>query len=101
MPLRRENLPPVTRNRTMPPTNTSSVLRNFTARFVTAAAAIACIGLLGASNAMAQGLPPLAKELVPAQTALILIDFQYPFTNPDGGNYRAIKKELEEKHLLD
>ena len=75
-------------------------LHNFTARSV-AAVAIACTALLGASSAMAQGLPPLAKELNPAQTALILIDFQYPFTNLDGANHRAVKKELEEKHLLD
>ncbi len=76
-------------------------LHDFSARPVAAAAAIVCTALLGASSAMAQGLPPLAKELNPAQTALILIDFQYPFTSPDGANHRAVKKELDEKHLLD
>ena len=85
----------------MPAIIARSILRHSTARSIAVAAAMACVTLLGTPNAMAQGLPPLAKELVPAQTALILIDFQYPFTNPDGGNYRAVKKELEEKHLLD
>ena len=65
-----------------------------------AAAAIAAFALLGAS-ASAQGLPPLAKTLNPAETALVLIDFQYPFTSPEGANNRAVKKELDEKHLLE
>jgi ureidoacrylate peracid hydrolase len=52
-------------------------------------------------GAHAQALPPLARDLKPNETALILIDFQYPFTNPAGGNYRAVKKELEEKQMLD
>jgi nicotinamidase-related amidase len=39
--------------------------------------------------------------LNPNQTALILVDFQYPFTNTTGANYRAVKKEMEEKQLLD
>jgi ureidoacrylate peracid hydrolase len=51
--------------------------------------------------ASAQNLPPLAKTLSPAETALILVDFQYPFTNPAGGNYRMVKDELEGKQMLD
>jgi nicotinamidase-related amidase len=54
-----------------------------------------------AAKAGAQGLPPLAKTLKPNETALILVDFQYPFTNPAGGNYRAVKDELEKKQMLD
>jgi hypothetical protein len=42
-----------------------------------------------AVKADAQGLPPLAKTLKPSETALILVDFQYPFVNPNGGNCRA------------
>ena len=76
-----------------------SALHN--ARSMLGAAAIASLILLGAARANAQGLPPLAKELNPAQTALILIDFQYPFTSPDGANYRNVKKEMDEKHMLD
>jgi ureidoacrylate peracid hydrolase len=53
------------------------------------------------AKAQAQGLPPLAKNLKPSETALILVDFQYPFTNSAGGNYRAIKDELEKKQMLD
>jgi nicotinamidase-related amidase len=69
-------------------------------RLLRAAAVIASLALLGAS-ASAQGLPPLAKTLNPAETALILVDFQYPFTSQDGNNYRAVKKELDDKHLLE
>jgi nicotinamidase-related amidase len=57
--------------------------------------------LLSSANGYAQSLPPLAKELNPSETALILVDFQFPFTNSAGANYRAVKKELEEKQMLD
>ena len=71
------------------------------ARAMVGAAAITAMILFGAASANGQGLPPLAKELNPAQTALILVDFQYPFTSPDGANYRNVKKEMDEKRLLD
>jgi nicotinamidase-related amidase len=54
-----------------------------------------------APNVYAQGLPPLAKTLKPGETALILVDFQYPFVNSAGANYRAVKDELEKKQMLD
>ena len=54
-----------------------------------------------ATKAQSQGLPPIAKNLKPSETALILVDFQYPFTNPAGDNYRAVKSELEGKQMLD
>ena len=57
--------------------------------------------MFSATKAQSQGLPPLAKNLKPSETALILVDFQYPFTNPAGGNYRAVKSELEGKQMLD
>jgi ureidoacrylate peracid hydrolase len=57
--------------------------------------------LFAATRAQSQGLPPLAKNLKPSETALILVDFQYPFTNPAGDNYRAVKSELEGKQMLD
>jgi nicotinamidase-related amidase len=78
-----------------------SSLRNMKARSARGAAAIAALILLGGASANGQGLPPLAKELNSAQTALILVDFQYPFTNPDGANHRNVKKELDEKQLLE
>src|SRR5712692_901476 len=84
--------------RTMKPL---SALHNMNARSMLGAAAIASLILLGAASANGQGLPPLAKELNPAQTALILVDFQYPFTSPDGANYRNVKKEMDEKRMLD
>lgn len=56
---------------------------------------------LAVTKAQTQSLPPLAKSLKPSETALILVDFQYPFTNPSGGNYRAVKSELEGKQMLD
>src|SRR5882672_1550396 len=48
-----------------------------------------------ATKAQAQRLPPLETHLNPSETALILIDFQYPFTNPAGDSYGAVKNELE------
>src|SRR5712672_492250 len=48
-----------------------------------------------ATKAQAQRLPPLETHLNPSETALILVDFQYPFTNPAGDSYGAVKNELE------
>ena len=78
-----------------------SAFHDLTARSTFNAAALAAFVLLGASNVNAQGLPPLDKVLNPAETALILVDFQYPFTNPAGANYHNVQKELDDKHLLD
>ena len=71
------------------------------ARAIVGAVAIAAMALFNAASANGQGLPPLAKELSPAQTALILVDFQYPFTSTDGANHRNVKKEMDEKRLLE
>lgn len=81
--------------------NRLAVIPALKARAMVGAAAITAMILFGAASANGQGLPPLAKELNPAQTALILVDFQYPFTSPDGANYRNVKKEMDEKRLLD
>jgi ureidoacrylate peracid hydrolase len=78
-----------------------SARHDMKARSGLGAAAIAALILLGGAYANGQGLPALAKELNPAQTALILVDFQYPFTSPDGANHRNVKKELDEKRLLE
>ena len=48
-----------------------------------------------ATKAQAQNLPPLETHLNPSETALILVDFQYPFTNPAGDSYGAVKNEIE------
>jgi nicotinamidase-related amidase len=40
-------------------------------------------------------LPPLETHLNPSETALILVDFQYPFTNSAGDSYGAVKKDIE------
>src|SRR5712671_2863021 len=48
-----------------------------------------------ATKAQAQELPPLETHLNPSETALILVDFQYPFTNPAGDSYGAVKNEIE------
>jgi len=81
--------------------NRRSTSHHLPVRSILKAAAVVSFFVIGAPHANAQGLPPLAKQLNPAETALILVDFQYPFTNPDGANYRNVKKELDEKHLLD
>ena len=85
----------------MPRISLRSAFHDLTGRSTFNAAAVAAFVLFGASNGNAQGLPALAKDLNPAETALVLVDFQYPFTNPAGANYRNVKKELEEKRLLD
>ncbi|MBI3760097.1 MAG: cysteine hydrolase [Deltaproteobacteria bacterium] len=66
-----------------------------------AGALLLAIGLFAPAEVHAQGLPALARDLNPSETALILVDFQYPFTNTAGPNYRAVKKEIEEKQMLD
>ena len=81
--------------------NLPSAFHDLTGRSTFNAAALAAFVLLGASSVHAQGLPPLDKVLNPAETALILVDFQYPFTNPAGANYHNVQKELDEKKLLD
>ncbi len=53
------------------------------------------------ATASAQGVPALAKTLNPRETALILIDYQYPFTDPNGANRRAVGKEMDEKKMLE
>ena len=48
-----------------------------------------------AAEAQAPKLPPVETHLNPSETALILVDFQYPFTNPAGDQYAAGKKDIE------
>jgi len=45
--------------------------------------------------AQAQNLPPLETHLNPSETAIILVDYQYPFTNPAGDSYASVKKDIE------
>ena len=51
--------------------------------------------------APAQTLPPLAKQLNPAETAILLIDFQNNFAAADGERYASYKKVLEETKMLE
>ena len=53
------------------------------------------ISLCLATAARAQDLPSVATHLNPSETALILVDFQYPFTNPAGDSYGVVKKDIE------
>ena len=48
-----------------------------------------------ATETLAQTLPPLETHLNPSETALILVDFQYPFTNPEGDSYAVVKKDIQ------
>ena len=87
----------------MPSTTAPSILCNFPARFVAAAIALACVTLFSARQTQwRRDLPPLAKELVPPPNRLdphrLSISLH---SKPEGGNYRAVKKSFEEKHLLD
>jgi nicotinamidase-related amidase len=53
------------------------------------------ISLCVATEAHGQKLPPLETHLNPSETALILVDFQYPFTNSAGDSYAVVKKDIE------
>lgn len=46
-------------------------------------------------------LPPLAKQLNPAETAIILVDFQNNFAAQDGEWYPTFKKTFEETKMLE
>jgi nicotinamidase-related amidase len=81
--------------------DTSGIRISITQLLRTAGTLLLAAVLFGPVKSQGQDLPPLAKNLNPSETALILVDFQYPFTNTAGGNYRAVKKEMEEKQLLD
>lgn len=52
-------------------------------------------------SGQAQDLPPLAKNLNPQETALILIDFQANFTAPDGAHYARLKPFIHDAKMLD
>lgn len=56
---------------------------------------------LGVSLTWGQALPPLAKQLNPAETAILLVDFQNNFAAPDGEHYAAYKKIFDETKMLD
>jgi len=47
-----------------------------------------------ATDAQTQTLPPLETQLKPSETALILVDFQYPFTNPAGASHSVVSKDI-------
>ena len=50
-----------------------------------------CLG----TTVQAQSLPALETHLKPSETAIILVDFQYPFTNPAGDSYGVVKKDIQ------
>ena len=52
-------------------------------------------------EAPAQTLPPLAKQLNPAETAILLIDIQNNFAAADGEHSASYKKVLEETKMLE
>jgi nicotinamidase-related amidase len=74
-----------------------SKIRSTSSAVVMALAAFLCV----ATEAQAQKLPPPEKHLNPSETALILVDYQYPFTNPAGSSYGAVKNDIEKNHMLD
>lgn len=46
-------------------------------------------------------LPPLETQLNPAETAIVLVDFQNNFAATDGEMYPMLKKTLEETRMLE
>ena len=57
--------------------------------------------LLGISLGWGQTLPPLAKQLNPAETAILLVDFQNNFAAPDGEHYASYKKIFDQTRMLE
>jgi len=49
----------------------------------------------------AKDLPPLAKQLKPEETAILLVDFQNNFAAPDGEHYPSYKKVFDETKMLE
>ena len=60
-----------------------------------------CALLLGVSLSWGQALPPLAEHLNPAETAILLIDFQNNFASPDGEHYPNYKKVYDATGMLE
>lgn len=48
-----------------------------------------------------QALPPLAKQLNPAETAILLVDFQNNFAATDGEHYPSYKKIFDATKMLE
>lgn len=57
--------------------------------------------LAGVPFTWGQTLPPLAKQLNPAETAIILVDFQNNFASPEGEHYPGYKKVFDETKMLE
>ncbi len=57
--------------------------------------------LAGVPVTWGQALPPLAKQLNPAETAIIFVDFQNNFASPDGEHYAGYKKIFDETKMLE
>lgn len=57
--------------------------------------------LLGVPLTWGQTLPPLAEQLNPAETAILLVDFQSTFAAPDGEHYASYKKIYEQTGMLE
>ena len=57
--------------------------------------------LPSAAQSPAPSVPPLAKQLNPAETAVLLIDFQNNFAASDGEHYPGYKKIFEATKMLD
>jgi len=67
-------------------------ITHFGGAMKTVAMILVATSLCVANEARAQTLPALETHLKPSETALILVDFQYPFTNPGGDSYAVVKK---------
>lgn len=60
---------------------------------------MAAMCLAAAPGANAQEVPPIAKTIKAEETALILIDFQGNFVNPDGAWYQKFKPDFDKGML--
>ena len=68
-------------------------------RIVSLPAGILCVSWMALSSG--QSLPPLAKQLKPEETALVMVDFQNNFAAQDGEHYKRLKKFYDDTRMLD
>jgi ureidoacrylate peracid hydrolase len=70
----------------------------------TGLATITAMGLASSSDARAQDRPehpPLDQNLMPSQTAVVMVDFQNNFASPEGSGYAPFAEQFRSTHMIE
>jgi choline dehydrogenase len=70
----------------------------------TGLATITAMGLASSSDVQAQDRPehpPLDQNLVPSQTAVVMVDFQNNFASPEGSGYAPFAEQFRSTHMIE